>query len=515
MTPSSEKLVYVFERLRIRGTDTWRSDPEPFIDRIFSAPKSMVVPLTLSFGLDPRASDESLAALFGFTTAANDHLVGDPLSAGWAATDGNLDTSWKTRNGEIFNSIMDRPTLTIRAARDGQTLQITTDTSLSPVQEIEVTIGGRSKKFPVDSDGIAQVEMVYSTGDFITITASKLELATLSDPRTGQPLRLGFGISEVSGSGVESLSPQDLNLDCRTDFIEVNGQSVKVSLSAKAEDLLRGFPIQATSCSDIELLAGENQLTTSGRQSGLVIDYVTIGELQSKPSTASTLNIEGTNSERNIDGVECPNSCVLVFAESFNDAWSTSKDIGDHISVDGGFNGWLVDSTAPSSFGLDFKPQRLIALGIAITLISIVFCLGVLVWVRKQSVAAQIEDNVSSPSNNATDVLAILLALGFVGFPHALIVFFVAGLLRTKYLRTRVHWVSLAASAWFTGLLLTVVVRYIRRDPVPGSAWPSHAENVHKRLILAILIIGWITWRESAHRPRRAGNLIGGENADA
>ena len=136
-------------------------------------------------------------------------------------------------------------------------------------------------------------------------------------------------------------------------------------------------------------------------------------------------------------------------------------------------------------------------------------------WVRRQSVAAQIEDNVSSPSNNATDVLAILLALGFVGFPHALIVFFIAGLLRTKYLRTRVHWVSLAASAWFTGLLLTVVVRYIRRDPVPGSAWPSHAENVHKRLILAILIIGWITWRESAHRPRRAGNLIGGENADA
>ena len=515
MTPNTKKLVYVFERLRIRGTDTWRSDPEPFIDRIFSVPKSMVVPLTLSFGLDPRASDESLAALFGFTTAANDHLVGDPLSAGWAATDGSLDTSWKTRNGEIFNSTMDRPTLTIRAARDGQTLQITTDTSLSPVQEIEVTIGGRSKKFPVDSDGIAQVEMVYSTGDFITITASKLELATLSDPRTGQPLRLGFGISEVSGSGVESLSPQDLNLDCRTDFIKVNGQSVKVSLSAKAEDLLRGFPIQATSCSDIELLAGENQLTTSGRQSGLVIDYVTIGELQSKPSTASTLNIEGTNSERNIDGVECPNSCVLVFAESFNDAWSTSKDIGDHISVDGGFNGWLVDSAAPSSFGLEFKPQRLIALGIAITLICIVFCLGVLVWVRKQSVAAQIEDNVSSPSNNATDVLAILLALGFVGFPHALIVFFIAGLLRTKYLRTRVHWVSLAASAWFTGLLLTVVVRYIRRDPVPGSAWPSHAENVHKRLILAILIIGWITWRESAHRPRRAGNLIGGENADA
>ncbi len=515
MPPNTEKLVYVFERLRIRGTDTWRSDPEPFIDRIFSAPKSMVVPLTLSFGLDPRASDESLAALFGFTTTANDHLVGDPLSAGWAATDGNLDTSWKTRNGEIFNSIMDRPTLTIRAARDGQTLQITTDTSLSPVQEIEVTIGGRSKKFPVDSDGIAQVEMVYSTGDFITITASKLELATLSDPRTGQPLRLGFGISEVSGSGVESLSPQDLNLDCRTDFIKVNGQSVKVSLSAKAEDLLRGFPIQATSCSDIELLAGENQLTTSGQESGLVINYVTIGELQPSTSTASTLNLEGTNSERNIDGVECPNSCVLVFAESFNDAWSTSEDLGDHISVDGGFNGWLVDSAAPSSFGLEFKPQRLIALGIAITLICIVFCLGVLVWVRKQSVAAQIEDNVSSPSNNATDVLAILLALGFVGFPHALIVFFIAGLLRTKYLRTRVHWVSLAASAWFTGLLLTVVVRYIRRDPVPGSAWPSHAENVHKRLILAILIIGWITWRESAHRPRRAGNLIGGENADA
>ena len=515
MPPNTEKLVYVFERLRIRGTDTWRSDPEPFIDRILSVPKSMVVPLTLSFGLDPRASDESLAALFGFTTTANDHLVGDPLSAGWAATDGNLDTSWKTRNGEIFNSIMDRPTLTIRAARDGQTLQITTDTSLSPVQEIEVTIGGRSKKFPVDSDGIAQVEMVYSTGDFITITASKLELATLSDPRTGQPLRLGFGISEVSGSGVESLSPQDLNLDCRTDFIKVNGQSVKVSLSAKAEDLLRGLPIQAISCSDIELLAGENQLTTSGQESGLVINYVTIGELQPSTSTASTLNLEGTNSERNIDGVECPNSCVLVFAESFNDAWSTSEDLGDHISVDGGFNGWLVDSAAPSSFGLEFKPQRLIALGIAITLICIVFCLGVLVWVRKQSVAAQIEDNVSSPSNNATDVLAILLALGFVGFPHALIVFFIAGLLRTKYLRTRVHWVSLAASAWFTGLLLTVVVRYIQRDPVPGSAWPSHAENVHKRLILAILIIGWITWRESAHRPRRAGNLIGGENADA
>lgn len=515
MTPNTEKLVYVFERLRIRGTDTWRSDPEPFIDRIFSAPKSMVVPLTLSFGLDPRASDESLAALFEFTTTANDHLVGDPLSAGWAATDGSLDTSWKTRNGEIFNSIMDRPTLTIRAARDGQTLQITTDTSLSPVQEIEVTIGGRSKKFPVDSDGIAQVEMVYSTGDFITITASKLELATLSDPRTGQPLRLGFGISEVSGSGVESLSPQDLNLDCRTDFIKVNGQSVKVSLSAKAEDLLRGLPIQAISCGDIELLTGENQLTTSGRQSGLVVDYVTIGELQPTPNTAITLNIEGTNSQRHIDGVECLNNCVLVFAESFNDGWSTSTELGDHVLVDGGFNGWLVDREVPSSINLDFKPQRLIQLGIAITLICIVFCLGVLLTSRKQLVTAQSETADASQSNNATDVLAILLALGFIGIPHAFIVLIIAVLMRTRYLRTRVHWVGVASAAWLTGLLLTVVVRYIRRDPAPGSAWTDHAENVHKRLILAVLLIGWIAWRESAHRPARTGNLVGGENADA
>jgi hypothetical protein len=63
--------------------------------------------------------------------------------------------------------------------------------------------------------------------------------------------------------------------------------------------------------------------------------------------------------------------------------------------------------------------------------------------------------------------------------------------------------------------LLTVVVRYIRRDPAPGSAWTDHAENVHKRLILAVLLIGWIAWRESAHRPARTGNLVGGENADA
>ncbi len=515
MISSTEKLVYVFERLRIRGTDTWRSDPEPYMDRIFNVPKSLVAPLTLSFGLDPRATDESLAALFGFTTTANDHLVGDPLSAAWAATDGDLGTSWKTRNGILANSNAIRPELSIRAAQDGQRLEITTDTSLSAIRELEVTIGGRSKKFQVDQEGVAQIDMEYSSGDFITITASKYDLETYTDRRTGQPLRLGFGISEISGPGVESRTARDVNLDCGAEFIELNGQSVKVSLSATASDLLRGLPIQASSCGDINLMAGENRLTTSGRDSGLVVNYVQIGDVPPDPNNSIALNIEGTNTRRSINGLECQSNCVVVFTESFNDAWSNSEDLGEHLSVDGGFNGWLVDSEVPNSFRLEFKPQRLIQLGIAISLLSIVFCLGVLIRARKRSIPVQTSTAVSATSDNTIDLFAILLALGFIGFAHALVVFFIAGLLRTKFLRTRVHWVSLAASVWLSGLLLTVVVRYIRRDPVPGSAWPIHAENVHKRLILAVLIIVWITWRESAQRSRRTGNLAGGEYTDA
>ncbi len=512
---TAENLVYIFERLRTRGTDTWRSDPELFIDRIFTAPTSIVVPMNLTIGLDPRADDETLAELFGFTTTANDHLEGDPLSAGWAATDGDLNTSWKTRNGELPNSMDERPMLRIRAAQNGQTLRITTDTSLSHVREVEVTIRGRSKTFQIDSDGSAQINMSYQAQDVITITASKFDLATYADPRTGQLVRLGFGISEVSGPGVIPVTPKDVNLDCRSDFAKLNGDPVKVAFSATAKDLLSGLSIEAVACTEVELIAGENELTTFGRETGLVVNYITIGASPTNPDAAKALNIEGANSQRHIDGAECLNNCVLVFAESFNDGWSTSTELGDHVVVDGGFNGWLVDSEVASSINLDFKPQRLIHLGIAITLICIVFCLGVLLTSRKQLVTVQSETADASQSTNVTDALAVALALGFIGIPHALIVLIIAVLMRTKYLRTRVHWVGVASAAWLTGLLLTVVVRYTRRDPAPGSAWTDHAENVHKRLILAVLIIGWIAWRESAQRPARTGNLVGGENADA
>src|SRR5207342_1466883 len=74
----------------------------------------------------------------------------------------------------------------------------------------------------------------------------------------------------------------------------------------------------------------------------------------------------------------------LVLGQSFNEGWEASASggaIGGHQVVDGYANGWQVRSGTRGTMIIELRwtPQRLVWIGLAVSVVAVVACLAILV----------------------------------------------------------------------------------------------------------------------------------------
>ena len=185
---------------------------------------------------------------------------------------------------------------------------------------------------------------------------------------------------------------------CRSDLVEIDGVPVPVRVDPAAS---AGSEVGVVrSCGTVQLEAGRHRVVAvPGHRSGLHIDRVVLGS--GPDGGGATPGVRGptpTAGPRVVLVHDSPTSkrarihsdgapFWLVLGESHNSGWrATSGDaeVGERRLVDGYANGWLVRPSRPGpvEVSLEWPPQTLLPVGIAVSLATVVLCLVIVARAR-------------------------------------------------------------------------------------------------------------------------------------
>lgn len=529
-------LAIVLTRLRVDPTSLWRSDPEPELRRSFTLPTSRDVGIEVTMRLDRRAADEVLATvLYGEEAAwASARLSGSVTGLGAAALDGDIDTSWVSPfDGALgasltFDHTGEISTLDV-IQRAGDFSPVTAVTVSDGVDSFEVVVP------PPGDDGRSTLQLPpgLASGE-LTLTVSAIDRRTTVNRRYGEVLTLPTAIAEIEAPGLAPtrLDPQrSIEVECATDLLEIDGESVPVSFTTTVGALLDGEPVSATVCGGPQTLsAGEHRVVASNpSSSAFTVDRVVLTD--SVPAAAGDTEPDGGHGlrldrqderHRTVTVDACPDGCWLVFGEGFNEAWSASvdgSDLGPPRLVDGGFNGWwLPPSAVPTVVEVQWTAQGPVTWGLIIGAASLVVLAGIVVLGRRRRPPEFSQPSLSAggpvfglgtvrQERVAAIVFVVACALlispewGLVALIPAAFVALVPGKARPTLLRRPFEIAGLASA-----LYVVVAVLYIeRRDrPIPDLGWTEHFLHLNGAALFALLALAAGTL-VSTDTTRRAG----------
>ena len=529
----------VFNRLRTRPTNRYRGDPEPGLERAFSLRQPRTFTVSGTARLSQRSNDATLAALIGWTgTTSNRHLVGVAAMGGWAATDGDTSTSWVSPFGAAIGSTLHIPLSSLQTIT---TLMLRQPTSaqFALITEITVSNGATSQTVAVplpDPNGVSTITLAGMTASILDLTIADTNHALTTDRRYGDSIELPVGISEISGPGINaSALPAKLDSGCRNDLITVDGNPVSVRISGVLADLLADQNATVTLCAaqDVKLGANEHIVhTVPGLHSALDINSLL---LRSAPTRARqpTANaqpapkvdvVDVGRASRTLVIEACPTECWLVFGEGYNIGWeatSSGSSLGVQQQVDGGFNGWLLPaSNSARTIELRWTGQDNVNLGLLITAVGLLLCLGLIVFDRRRTDPLELDRPVfaavwgapvrgkpfwrSLPGVTSESAVAVVIAATSGALVIAPIWGGLCGLiafLGCVVLR-RPHLLGVTALAISGYMGATMVHRVRANHPFADPGWPGVFNDLHRLgLAVIVLLLASISTRRSSVDP--------------
>jgi arabinofuranan 3-O-arabinosyltransferase len=211
----------------------------------------------------------------------------------------------------------------------------------------------------------------------------------------------------------------------------------------------------------------------------------------------------------------------LVLGESRNDGWHArigSTDLGPPQLVDGYANGWLVTPASTTlTVHLEWTPQRLVWIGLAISAAAVVVCSIIVVRGRRAPAmvtAGPVLDVRSAPGPAPWRVIAVatvlVAAASFVvsGAVIAAVAAAVAVVgLRTRRIR-RLGGAIAAATPLLVGLY--TAARQFHSDYPPGIEWPAAMTGAHAVSLAALVVfavdavVRWLRHRHGQSRHQLA-----------
>lgn len=519
---ADDPLAIVLTRLRVDAADRWRADPEKAMTRAFILPEERTFDVTVEARLSRRASDATIAQLLGIASFADRRLAGALPSGGWSAADRDPSTAWQTPVGEHPTASVTIP-LDPSRPLDALTVTQRDDADHSVATQLRVSVGADVRDVVVprpDADGESVVRFEPLRGDTLRLEIVDAAVRTATDRRTGELVALPVAISEVSAPAIIARPlPATFTTACRDDLLLIDGVPMPARLSGSTADAFAGKPLDARLC-DSEtrrLGAGEHLVTTAaGADIGLDVDRVVLRsgiERTGAPSPAVS-EITRSRTGRTVRVGPCPQGCWLVFGEGFNEGWTASSGgagLGRQTLVDGGFNGWwLAPSDAERVVTLRWSPQRLVDLGGLLSIAAILACVALTVLPGRRTAAALVPPDPPALQRAAglvvarraalriaaatTVVAALCVSLSWGAAAAAL-----AGLACVWLRRpTLLGWVSIAITSIVAA---RVLVRLLRYDVPADPRWPQTFEDLHRPMLLAIVLVATAALNDDADPP--------------
>ena len=545
------ELTYLFTQRGAHLDEALSAAEEPSMRRWIEGPVARSFTVYGSGRLSDALTDEGIDALLGLPSAAeggvdarsSGRMPRDLRSRASAAVDGNPDTAFRTPFNFGAGSWIEL-TYPDAVQVDGLDLVLVTDGQHSVPTSLSVSVdGGEPRSVPVQTVDLGEGRPSRSTttvrvdtgqlqGTTFRIGIDSIAEARSKDWFGGGPITFPVGIAEVGLPVVEAPDPSaPLDDTCRTDLADVDGRPAGLRVVGTVADAEASLPLDLVSCGDpIDLEAGRSLLTTaagdqagvevnvlaltSGAGGGAGVDTVATGALDAPAPPATETERTGRNAHRiRVRGAQEPYWIVLgqSFSPGFTATTSDGRDLGEPTLVNGYANGWRIDPAelgADVTVDIDWTPQRIVWIGLALSAVGVLICLALIVlpgWRRRRSDGADqgevraVAPDVVSPLaaegatlparrvavvSVAVAVVASLAAGLPVGVAVGLVAAVALGTSRGQTVLRVVAIGALGAAAAF------VVLKQWRNGYRVDFIWPQWFETTHAWTLAGILLLG-------------------------
>ena len=343
--------------------------------------------------------------------------------------------------------------------------------------------------------------------------------------------------------------------ECRDDLVRIDGAPIPATLVGSTADAVALKPLHLAACSDagavidVALGAGRHEVsTTVGGTTGLNVDRaVWASGSNGEPSAALTVNgtvtgepvsgapvVKVVRSGRvrttaEVTGASSP--FWFVLGQSDNAGWRATvdgKDLGPSTLVDGFANGWLISPHSPTvTIELEWVPERTVQRSIAISVVAIMLCLGIVVFSHPRSrrvdlraLMLEVEGTPTlaraEPTSPASWVVAAFTALAVAGAGSIVVRpevgvavgIVVLGAMRDRRIRLALEFVPAVMIALAGGY---IAYRQARYELPPIFEWPTLFARAWTLGWIAIVVLGAnaIVGLVLDRRGRRSGVDLG------
>jgi arabinofuranan 3-O-arabinosyltransferase len=412
---AGHRIDVVLTRLRFDPNAAGKQDEELALDRRFVLPDARMFGFTGTARIDPNAMDEQIDAVLGTTApgvtySSSHHLAGDADARASRAFDGNPATAWSAPIGPQEGRFLDVK-LPAPITFDHQDLTVVADGRHSVPTRLRIlTEAGEERSITVPPISDVNREGATQTVrlSFAPVTAAHFRVivdavrrvtALPNDPGPGATLPVSIAEAGVPGLPVPAV-PATAPGGCRDDLVRVDGRPVPVRVVGTPAMARTGLGV-ASCAAPFNFGAGSHTLASAaGLDTAIDIDRVVLSSDRGgvaapvatlgAPLGTSGASVRVTKSKATAVNVSIRTDgrpFWLVLGESASAGWKATAGggadaaVGSRQVVDGYANGWLIRprSAGTVSVNLRWVPQRQVWVGLGLSGIAVIVCLGIVV----------------------------------------------------------------------------------------------------------------------------------------
>jgi arabinofuranan 3-O-arabinosyltransferase len=550
------RLSLLFTRLRSNPSEPVRLDEEPSMVRVVNLPTARSFGISGWGRVSAYLTDPQIDRLLGLPDATNGgvtaqsdvRLPGDLRQRSTAAIDNNPATAWTSiyQNpvGHWVQFSAASPVtfdhLDTQIVADGHHSVPTSLTIMADGRAHTLTVPPLADDRPRNQPTPVRLDLPETvTARTITVTVNSIREVTTPEWYSGGRTVFPVSIAEL---GIDGLSapeaPPTIDTGCRRDLLAIDGQPIGVRLQGTVDAALDKQRLAIEPCGPdagvVDLSAGDHVIRTAiGRDVGIDLDQVLLSserggaaltsgapgpEIAPRPATDVTVDGRLQTTVR----TEASQPFWIVNGQSYADGWrarANGVDLGPPTLINAYTSGWLVtpDGSAPTTIVIDWTPQRMVWIALALSGIGVLACIGFIVFGRRRertanpsraSHGAPVLAEVALPGRDRSgDVQPRIRSLRAVGLISGLVALFtllnvpwgplalsfalVAGATTWLVLRhpTTRGWVALAGAACLGVAGLVTVIAQYRFRYAPDFSWPTKVAWLHPLGLAAVFLL--------------------------
>jgi hypothetical protein len=286
---------------------------------------------------------------------------------------------------------------------------------------------------------------------------------------------------------------------CRTDLALLDDRPLGLRVVDAAADSTTLDLCDETT----ELSSGTHVIQTTARATGATIDRVVIGTTPSLTPTEPLADFSASRVDRRGTISNCTETCWVEVGDGWNTGWGARIDgsnVGNPMPSLGGRNTWLVEGgTTSGNLTIHWAPQRIIWIGLVISLGAAVFCANLAARRRKSTLLPAAQPRRSGRASNRWAIAGASLVIAVAVSPAwaviALLLVAADHVLRPRLIRAASMSSLIVVGATLIGIALAFLfAQQIRTGAEPGFGWPSVFERGHRVLLTGLLLVIVGSW---------------------